>query len=359
MRLQSFEYATPNWILKDIQLQEVNLLVGKNAVGKSKTINSLANAISYILQVEDNKIESDFVTAFIFESGEETILYHFTCVDKKIIDEVLVKIAKEGNRTILLKRHDGVTLLHNEPINPPDDKLVLHVRRDTIQYPYFEKIISWAENVCGHRFNELEYAGDYSTKANISKADRNLYEIVKSLSSESIQRIVNQANQLGYPIEQIVPYEHESGSFEVVIFHEKDVRQGLLFFQLSKGMFRTLYLLIYMEYLASIKKPSLLLVDDLCEGLDYDRSTQLGRMIYDFCIEHDIQLIASSNDSFLMDVVDLKYWNLLQRNGNEVYGINHITHPDLFDDFEFTGLSNFDLFSSDYIARHLNRKLNE
>lgn len=359
MRLLSFEYITANWKLNQIQLQEVNLLVGKNAVGKSKTINSLANAISYILQVEDNKIESDFIASFIFESEEESIIYHFSCVNRKITSEVLGKITKEGKRTLLLERNNGVTLLHNAPINPPDDKLVLHVRRDTIQYPYFEKIISWAENVCGHRFNELEYAGDYSTKSNISKADRNLYEIVKSLSPESIQRVVNQANQLGYPIEQIVPFEHESGSFEVVIFHEKDIQQGLLYFQLSKGMFRTLYLLIYMEYLASIKKPSLLLVDDLCEGLDYDRSTQLGRMIYGFCLEHGIQLIASSNDSFLMDVVDLKYWNLLQRKGNEVEGINHITHPELFDDFEFTGLSNFDLFSSDYIARHLNRKLNE
>lgn len=359
MRLLSFEYITSNWKLNKIQLQDVNLLVGKNAVGKSKTINSLANAISYILQVEDNKIESDFIASFIFESGEETILYHFSCIDKKIINEALIRNTKEKNRTILLDRHNGVTLLHNEAINPPDDKLVLHVRRDTVQYPYFERIILWAENVCGHRFNELEYAGDYSTRSNISKADRNLYEIVKSLSPESIQRVVNQANQLGYPIEQIVPYEHEFGSLEVVFFYEKDIQQGLLYFQLSKGMFRTLYLLIYMEYLASIKKPSLLLVDDLCEGLDYDRSTLLGRMIYDFCLEHGIQFIASSNDSFLMDVVDLKYWNLLQRNGNEVEGINHITHPELFDDFEFTGLSNFDLFSSDYIARHLNRKHNE
>ena len=60
-----------------------------------------------------------------------------------------------------------------------------------------------------------------------------------------------------------------------------------------------------------------------------------------------------------MDVVDLKYWNILRRNGNIVDSINHTTHPELFDDFEFTGLSNFDLFSSDYIARHLNDKGDE
>ena len=134
---------------------------------------------------------------------------------------------------------------------------------------------------------------------------------------------------------------------------------SLMFLQLSKGMFRALYLLIYMEYLANIKKPSMLLVDELCEGLDYDRSTRLGRIVFDFCLQHNIQLIASSNDSFLMDVVDLKYWNILQRKGSVIEGINHINHPELFDDFEFTGLSNFDLFSSDYIARHLNDKVDE
>ena len=64
--------------------------------------------------------------------------------------------------------------------------------------------------------------------------------------------------------------------------------------------------------------------------------------------------MASSNDSFLMDVVDLKYWNILHRNNNKVEVINKEQHPDMFDRFEMTGLNNFDLFSSDFIARHIN-----
>lgn len=120
---------------------------------------------------------------------------------------------------------------------------------------------------------------------------------------------------------------------------------------MSKGMFRALYLLIYAQYMSVREFPSLLLIDDLCEGLDYDRSTKLGKILFDFCIEHHIQLIASSNDTFLMDVVDLKYWNILQREGSEVSSIDIIKNPDLFNDFLFTGLSNFDFFSSDYITR--------
>ena len=122
---------------------------------------------------------------------------------------------------------------------------------------------------------------------------------------------------------------------------------------MSKGMYRALYLLIYAQYMSVREYPSLLLIDDLCEGLDYERSTKLGKYLFDFCAKHDIQLIATSNDTFLMDVVDLKYWNILQREGSDVTSIDIIKNPELFNDFAFTGLSNFDFFSSDYIARKM------
>ena len=56
-----------------------------------------------------------------------------------------------------------------------------------------------------------------------------------------------------------------------------------------------------------------------------------------------------------MDVVDLEYWNILQRQGSDITSINVKNNPELFSSFRFTGLSNFDFFSSDYIARHLQK----
>ena len=358
MRLLDFQYIGNGWDLKLIQFQPVNLIVGKNAVGKSRLIKGLSNAAQYISQATDNKNETSFGATFVFSSGTERVFYHFSYINGKVALEKLFIEKNPEHIESLLERNAEGTLLHGEAISPPEDKLVLHVRRDTVQYPYFEKIVSWAESVCGHRFNEMDFAGDYGTYSSFSNFDSNLFDIVKSLSADAMERIIVQANDLGYPIQSIVPYEY-GDKLKVVFFNEREVNDSLMYFQLSKGMFRALYLLIYMEYLANIKKPSMLLVDDLCEGLDYDRSTRLGRIVFDFCLQHDIQLIASSNDSFLMDVVDLKYWNILQRKGNEIEGINHINHPELFDDFGFTGLSNFDLFSSDYIARHLNNKVDE
>jgi hypothetical protein len=87
--------------------------------------------------------------------------------------------------------------------------------------------------------------------------------------------------------------------------------------------------------------------------LDYDRATCLGKFVFDICEKNDIQLIATSNDSFLMEVIDIKYWNVLQRKKNKVTGISQAQYPALFKAFRFTGLSNFDFFSSDFIAQKI------
>ena len=76
-------------------------------------------------------------------------------------------------------------------------------------------------------------------------------------------------------------------------------------------------------------------------------------MLFKLCEENNIQLIATSNDSFLMDVIDIDCWNVLHRKGKVVSSINIVNNPKLFEDFRYTGLSRFDFFSSDYIDSHL------
>lgn len=93
------------------------------------------------------------------------------------------------------------------------------------------------------------------------------------------------------------------------------------------------------------------MIDDLCEGLDYAKATKLGKIIFKKCDNSQIQLIATSNDSFLMDVVDIKHWNVLYREGKSVHTLNYKTQYNVFEQFKFTGLSNFDFFASDYLKQ--------
>ena len=120
-------------------------------------------------------------------------------------------------------------------------------------------------------------------------------------------------------------------------------------------MFRSLSLLIFIEFLTAKRKTATVVIDDFCEGLDYDRATKLGKIVFDKCEHNNIQLIATSNDMFLMDVVDIVHWNVLQRNASIVTALNAKSNPELFEKFRYTGLSNFDFFASDYISQKMDK----
>lgn len=347
MELTHFSYKESTWELtQPIPLKEVNLLVGKNAVGKSKVIEAIYKMSNLILQ-QENPTKFFFDTSLNFKDEDKNIEYGFAYHFGEITDEYLII-----NGETLLKRTREKTLLEGNYINPPADKLTLHVRRDTIQYPYFEKIVTWAENVYGQRFNEIDADKENLTNSFLSPVHKNdLYTMVKELSEKSINNIIEQAQKLDYHLETIQTLDLLK-SVKIVIFKEKNVNENLLISSLSKGMCRAISLLIQMEYLSTQNKPSLWLIDDLGEGLDYDRTVKLGKLLFDFCRKRGIQLLASSNDTFLMDIIDLQYWNILERKGEKVTSVNASNNPELFENFKFTGLSNFDFFSSDYILRN-------
>ena len=175
-----------------------------------------------------------------------------------------------------------------------------------------------------------------------------------SLDSDDKNRVLKNASRLDYNITSISTLK-ASETVKLVNVKEKLVSEDIFDMQLSSGMLRTLYLLCYMEYIKKNSKVSLLLIDDMSEGLDYSRSTCLGRMIFEDCHQNGLQVIASSNDAFLMDVVDISNWQILRRVGSKVTSINQYTNPDLFRKFKMTGLSNFDLFSSDFIDKYLRK----
>lgn len=341
------------WMAEHLDMFSQNLLVGKNAVGKSTVIRALSNSASLLSQRRLLDDQEALACALAIEGEHFTSIYRFAWKDAKIRSEHLMVIYDNGERKVWIERTLDEAIFDGVVVNPPQDKLLVNLKRDTVLYPEIESIIAWAENVDAFSFNEFDIDGDERLYSRFIKGGNNLYSMVKALGPESIENVISTAANLGYHFEKIEPVEF--ADIKKVMFTEKSVGIPLFDFDLSKGMFRTLYLLIYLEYVAKSGKPATLLIDDLCEGLDYDRSTKLGKYVFDYCSKNDIQLIATSNDSFMMDVVDLNYWSILQREGSKVTAINHKNHPELFEDFSFTGLSNFDLLSSDFIARHKNK----
>jgi AAA15 family ATPase/GTPase len=357
MRIKSFSYSSDDWILQKIDLQEVNLLVGTNGTGKSKTLFWL-NLLKRYISMGDI---SDPVECGIFKiswlTNSNKIIKYYLEISENSIQELV--ISNESlfleDKVLLQRKNDGSCIVFSESkqdfdtFNPPLNELALLSRRDTRDYPYFETVIDWAKSSYELEFSSINKANEtVHTESNYEDYPK-LYSM---LSNEHKKNILGNYNTIGFKISDIRDMSL-GNSNHYLILSEEGLNTKIYQFDLSQGMSRTLCLLIYLEYLISKSKTATLLIDDLGEGLDYKRAIELGKMLFKLCEENNIQLIATSNDSFLMEVVNIDYWNVLTRNGKTVTALNKFNRPELFRKFKFTGLSNFDFFSSDYIDSHL------
>lgn len=117
---------------------------------------------------------------------------------------------------------------------------------------------------------------------------------------------------------------------------------------MSQGMFRALSVLIQINYGLLANLSVCVLIDDIGEGLDFERSSSLVKVLIEKARKSSIQLIMTTNDRFIMNGVPLEYWILLERRGSKCINYNVRNSKKMFDSFESTGLNNFDLFSSGY-----------
>ena len=355
MFLKDFHYKIPTWELTLSDLQPRNLFVGKNSVGKSKAIRALARSAGIIMQSQDVRQLSVRVDMTLLD-GKDVMQYHFSYIKGEVQSEKMTLSQSNNSVTEYITRSKDIASLGEEVVNVPKGKLTIHVRRDTVLYPYIEKLFSWAQGIKGLSFNEIDSDEDNGKDAWQAGAGISLYEMVEAVKKKELT-VVRRMREVGYPLRDLDVFAPKGyPDIRFVVISEENVAVPLFSSSISKGMLRTLYILLLLEYMLQKEKPTVLLIDDFCEGLDYSRSIAVGRMVYDFCKDSGIQLITASNDSYLMDVVSLDCWHILYREGGEVRTINKYNNPKIFEDFEFTGLNNFHLFSSDFVSRHLKGK---
>ena len=344
MILTKFSYKQASgWRLEELSLNHQNLIVGLNSVGKSRTVSAIGHVASFIKG--DMDAFGDFSCSLLLENGNQ-LEYSFDVVGGQVSAEVL---RKNGVPLILRERY-STKMYDDTTVSPPDNKLLIQIRRDTRKYPEIEEIVQWAENTSLFVFSNITTAPNSLSPYAISDEPR-LPVMFNKISENQRGLLISYMRDLGYKIKNIEEYESPSGAKSLHIY-ESGVKMPLRPFDLSNGMFRVLCVMLYMIYSSTLSEARCLVIDDMGEGLDYMRSTKLGKIMYDYCEENHIQLIATSNDSFLMDAVDLQHWNILQREGNRVYCINMLNNPALFEKFQRTGLSNFDILSSNFLANN-------
>lgn len=379
MKLTSIQYSeykgqAGEWELERCGFDDINLIVGRNATGKTRTLNVILWLAKLLSGESKPRLDSGNFDAVFGKNGSE-IKYVLHCENKNVIKEELLKESK-----LLLQRgSDGTGKIFADKLNdyiefqPPSDELAVVSRRDAIQHPFFDDLYRWGKETVSFRFgtqmgqNRLSIS-DREDEINFNDSNRNVVAVfskgIIEYGKEYVQSIIDDMRKIGYHLEdaslQIVRVKEmgEIGHEEIlpivkgIQVKEKNLDTITSHFSISSGMFRAMSLIIQLNYLLLSGMSGCIVIDDIGEGLDYSRSTALINLLINKVKDTDMQMIMSTNDRFVMNSVPLRYWSLIHHIHRKSVIHNYFNSKERFEEFEFTGLSNFDFFSSDYILRN-------
>lgn len=365
---KEFENTTRYWELKEFILNEINLIVGNNSSGKTRTLNVI-NAFANLLLSPKVQYNSGTYNG-CFTKGNNEINYFVEFKDGIIFQEKMFI-----DTTLLLDRNEhGEGEILNSSIDSksrfkiPKDELMAF-RRDEIQYPFLEDLFLWASNAVHFRFSKEQEkltlglidgnkfpADNFNLRRSNQAID--VFRLAKGKYREMYtNKLVEDFNSIGYNISEIDTGSLHSlkvdGAFAnsrlIGLRLKENDREGLTDQnEMSDGMFRALSILIHYNYYILEKKDLTILIDDIGEGLDFERSTNLIKLLIEKSKNNNIQLIMSTNDKFVMNNTSLEYWQAISREGGVVSMFNKFNSKKDFEDFKFTGLNNFDFFSTNF-----------
>lgn len=356
LKYTRFEGEPRQWkiIGKDNRFAEfgnLNLLVGKNASGKSRTltvIRNIADLFAGRTTIDEASYPSEKFE-LIFGNESETYEYYLSYKRREIEEEVLIYNGKE-----VLNFQQGK--INNENIAFDNNKKLAIRQKDTFGDYYFRPLVEWGMNLKNFLFSDqLEknhLAKDYKS---IEKRDGSseyvgllIYNFNKGLETfgESfITDIKNCMTQLGYSISDIQLKETKRG-YELVV--EEYGLYKISQREMSQGMFRALAFFIQLTYACMSKYSLCVLFDDIGEGLDYDRARDFISIFIRKVNNSNMQFFMTTNDRNVMNKIPLKYWSIIDRNKDESIFYNYNNSKDVYEDFKYTGLNNFDFLATDF-----------
>jgi energy-coupling factor transporter ATP-binding protein EcfA2 len=360
-----FENEPRYWEISDATFSNINLIVGKNSSGKSRLL-SVINSLARLLSGQQPQIPHEpnkFLA--IINLNEIEFSYEIEFKDGAVISEIL----KINNEEKLIRGEDGAGKIHYVKENrflefklPPDVVAAVN-RRDEIQHPFLIELHQWANSVAlylfGSDFGKSRVMGITEAEVFPPTFDdpNNLVGVYSSaftrFGEDFDKAIIADMNTLGYSLTDVgSQYLQAIMKFPFAAIGIFTVESDLGFqnpqMHMSQGMFRALALVVHLNVCAFSKNKQLILVDDIGEGLDYERAVAIIDLLISKAQANDMQLIMTSNDRFVMNKVPLEYWSVMKRKSGIVKMFNLRNSQKQFDQFKYLGLNNFDFFASDF-----------
>lgn len=382
MLVKSLEYVeyegTPQqWNLEESTFGDINLIVGENASGKSRVLNLISNLADFLSGGRGIFLSANYKMNFDNHGGK--IDYALKCERSIIIEESL----DINSENLLSRGADGIGKIYYQQekkpfaFQAPPNQVVSVAKRDAIQHPFLGYLYDWGKSVRRYYFGtdlgKSHLLVPMKVKEGVPPQELNpkntnivvamFIEGQKKFSKQFTDVIIKNMGAIGYELTEIgsappisIIFEGAPGDVVGLYVREADLSATIDQNAMSQGMFRALSLIIQITYSEFTGKPDCILIDDIGEGLDYNRSTALVKLLIEKAKNASIQLIMATNDRFVMNNVSLEYWSVTQRIGSVCKILDYRNSPDLFKEFELTGLSNFDFFSSRYYLKGNNQK---
>jgi len=374
MRLKSINYSQYHgtereWSLTGLTLGPVNLVVGKNATGKSRTlhiINGLAHLLSGKKKPNELTTGSYYTT---FEHDGRVLHYTLEIQNRAVTKEVF----KDGERVLMERGAGGEGKIFHEQeqrdfdFQSPESECAVATRVDKIQHRFLEPLAEWGAGVrhyeCGGTMGRPVIALLVKDGPPPDPTDANavialFLKAEKDFPVTFTEAVRNDMNEIGYDVEdigvmtptdvQILTPTYAPVSPVILYVKERDLPTVTQQTDMSQGMFRALAVIIHLNYAVIASRPHCIIIDDIGEGLDFDRSLGLIEAVQRRTAESDVQLLMATNDRFVMNNVPLTAWSVLRRSGGRVRVMNYGNSKCIFDDFKFTGLSNFSFLEMDF-----------
>lgn len=362
-----YEGQSFQWDLEKVDFQAKNLIVGKNSTGKTRTLNivgslgrTIQGSMTATLYSKYDVIWTFLGKEYRYESSTKDRSVEF---EKLSVDgEVYLERVESGKGTVLYENLlDGLKV----EFQCDPSEFSISKMRDVLQHPLLEPLYDWASLLRHYKFggNLGKDALTIFTPAAqpVDEKDENaavpLFRNGKrDFGNAFVSAVISDIQAVGFDVVDIdlgapstIMFHGLPGEPSALIVREKDVGVGIDQYSMSAGMYRVVALMVHLNYMQMKGKSACVVIDDIGEGLDYERSCALIDLLRHKAETTNLQIIMSTNDNFVMDEVPLAEWTVLQRHGSHVNVRNYNNSAKMFDDFRFTGLSNFSFFEMDYL----------
>lgn len=371
-----YENSPKSWSVKGVSLRDVNLIVGKNASGKTRILNVIS-ALAKVISGRQTPLfisgtwEAKFSDAR--QPSRPPVSFSISFSNRQVVAEKL----RIGKKTLVNRKYDGSGYIWAEGLKKklhfrvPGDQLIIASRRDQLQHPFIEELHSWGLSLrvihfgsdLGQREAAIFQRSD-GTQTAAQRDDRGPHGVFKhayeKFGDDFVRPLLDDLREIGYdceeiglsPLEVIEPALGVAPS--VLRVKESDLACDTTQAEMSQGMYRVVAILSLVNSGVLMGNFQTILLDDVGEGLDFDRAKNLIGVLLEKAKNHSFQLIMTTNDRFIMNAVPLEHWSIVQRQGPVVSIINDRNRKREFSDFRYLGLNNFDFFAGHFYSKDQN-----